>query len=389
MNTTVFRSLFLFSFLLHLTLILSARENRFIYIQTENKQAFYIKMDKRILSSSTSGYIIIPKLIDSTYKFSIGFPKNEWPEQNVTIRVKGTDAGYLLKNFAEKGWGLLNLQTKEVLMPQKNRGNSKVIETETSGDVFASILASVVNDPSINQKIIIKNEELAIEEIPETKTEEKLFIKEDSVLDKVNISKLRVDTTAEGILIYYLDIVNEIADTIKLFIPVEKPAVAEELVKQADPPKSLPVRDDPQKKDSRFIDMELPNPNMQIDSGLKKTDDFIGDSSTTDLGTKKRMTSTDCKKTAAQNDFLNLRKQMAAEENENDMIKVANKQFISICFTTEQIKNLGTLFITEEGRYKFFVAAFSYVSDSQNYGLLQDQLTDKYYISRFNAMILN
>jgi len=138
MNATVFRSVFLFSFLLHLTLLLSARENRFIYIQTENKQAFYVKMDKRILSSSSSGYIIIPKLIDSTYNFSIGFPKNEWPEQNVTITVKGTDAGYLLKNSGGKGWGLYNLQTTEVLMPEKKAENDKVFETEISGNKLAS-----------------------------------------------------------------------------------------------------------------------------------------------------------------------------------------------------------------------------------------------------------
>jgi len=77
MNATVFRSVFLFSFLLHLTLLLSARENRFIYIQTENKQAFCCKMDKRILNSSFSWYIIIPKLIDSSFNFFIVFSKDK------------------------------------------------------------------------------------------------------------------------------------------------------------------------------------------------------------------------------------------------------------------------------------------------------------------------
>ncbi|WP_462253819.1 hypothetical protein, partial [Ferruginibacter sp.] len=43
------------------------------------------------------------------------------------------------------------------------------------------------------------------------------------------------------------------------------------------------------------------------------------------------------------------------------------KQFITVCFTTEQIKNLGALFIKEEERYKFYVGAFPFVSDSHNY----------------------
>jgi len=195
--------------------------------------------------------------------------------------------------------------------------------------------------------------------------------------------------------------VNGAVDTVILFIEVVKPVIVEEPVIPVEKQnqKMGQGNDPPKIKDSRFIDMELPNPNLQVDSSSKNTADVIttekkipgsyGDSAATDPGTKKRMINPDCKKTAEQNDFLNLRKQMAAEQNESDMIKVANKQFISICFTTEQIKNLGTLFITEGERYKFFVAAFPYVSDSKNYGLLEDQLTDKYYISRFNAMIRN
>src|SRR6188768_2663174 len=99
MTAAAFRSFFVIPLLLNLSFIPGGGQNRFIYIQTENKQAFYVKMDKKILSSSASGYMIISKLIDSTYKFSIGFPKNEWPEQNVTITLKEADAGYLLKNL--------------------------------------------------------------------------------------------------------------------------------------------------------------------------------------------------------------------------------------------------------------------------------------------------
>src|SRR6478736_86813 len=136
MAAAAFRSFFVISFLLHLSFIPSGGQNRFIYIQTENKQPFYVKMDKRILSSSASGYIILSRLIDSTYKLSIGFPKNEWPEQNVTITLKEAGAGYLLKNLGVKGWGLFNLQTRETLIAQKKKEDSDVVETEISGDEF-------------------------------------------------------------------------------------------------------------------------------------------------------------------------------------------------------------------------------------------------------------
>jgi hypothetical protein len=50
----------------------NAQQNHFIYIQAENNQAFYVKLDKKVLSSSVSGYLIIPKLTDGTCSFFSG-----------------------------------------------------------------------------------------------------------------------------------------------------------------------------------------------------------------------------------------------------------------------------------------------------------------------------
>ena len=69
------------------------------------------------------------------------------------------------------------------------------------------------------------------------------------------------------------------------------------------------------------------------------------------------------------------------------MISVARKAFKSNCFSTEQIKNLSVLFLKEDGRYRFFDAAYPFVYDSQNFSSLQSQLTDEYLINRFKAMI--
>jgi len=95
----------------------------------------------------------------------------------------------------------------------------------------------------------------------------------------------------------------------------------------------------------------------------------------------------DCKAFASTGDFLRLRKKMAAESNGEDMIKVARKYFKTKCFSTDQIKDLSYLFLTDEGRYKFFDAAYAHTSDSDQYQLLESQLTDEYYLNRFKAMI--
>jgi hypothetical protein len=78
---------------------------------------------------------------------------------------------------------------------------------------------------------------------------------------------------------------------------------------------------------------------------------------------------------------------MAAESNAEGMIKVAKKYFKTKCFSTDQIKDLSYLFLNDEGRYKFFDAAYAHTSDSDQYQVLESQLTDEYYLNRFKAMI--
>ena len=53
----------------------------------------------------------------------------------------------------------------------------------------------------------------------------------------------------------------------------------------------------------------------------------------------------DCKSFANDGDFLRLRKKMASENNNDDMIRIAKKVFRTRCFSTEQIKNLSFLFL--------------------------------------------
>jgi hypothetical protein len=78
---------------------------------------------------------------------------------------------------------------------------------------------------------------------------------------------------------------------------------------------------------------------------------------------------------------------MASEDNKEGMIKVANKYFRSRCFSTGQIKDLSYLFLTDEGKYMFFDAAYTHTSDSELFSTLESQLKDPYYKKRFEALI--
>jgi nuclear transport factor 2 (NTF2) superfamily protein len=135
----------------------------FIYIQSENNEAFYLKMNEKLYSSTASGYLILSKLHDSTYTFRIGFPANKWPEQPFTVSLNKKDRGYLLKSFAEKGWGLFDLQALTVQMSAAAGMNRDPV-AEKDVSLFTDILSKAADDPSLREKTVIP---VVVEKKPE------------------------------------------------------------------------------------------------------------------------------------------------------------------------------------------------------------------------------
>ena len=447
-----------FLLLLNIPFGVKAQQNHFIYFQTEGRQPFYAKLDKKVLSSSASGYLIIPKLKDGTYNIFIGFPKNENGEQNFVCTIDNRDAGYLLKNFGDKGWGLFNLQTLDVVMSSNQPKEKDVVKVEKT-DAFSTMLSDVVNDPTIKEiekpkektKQVIEKKVPAEEPAKPKVTEEKnqlvdntttpQSVKEDKpqlTASTSSITKKEINTDADGTVIVYIDAADQKQDTIRIFIPAEKTAandnketiIPKETTKQEGQPKTdqqskeaksaidkdntvvkqdtifkvvaQEIKNDPpalekntkKEDDKKFLPIDLPSPN-------KKTDEKIEDKltlassagsikpieSVIEPETKTPMINSDCKNYATEEDFLKLRKKMAAVEDEEEMVTIANKVFKTKCFTTNQVKNLSVLFLKDGGKYKFFDLAYQYASDSHNFYTLENQLTDPYYVSRFKAMV--
>lgn len=418
------KRLYLFIGFLFLGLTVIAQQNYFIYLQTDNKQPFYVKLDKEIYSSSSSGYAIISKLQKGTYIFNIGFPKKEWPEQKITLNID-SDAGYSLKNFNDKGWGLFNLQTLAVNMANKETEmENSVIEVND----FAGTLANVVNTPSLNEKKVpvkkepepfaktevteaVKKQEPTItEKEPEQEVVKNEKVYSTSVTNN-SVKRVRKVTDAQGIAMVYID---NSKDTIQVFIADVAPDRKTEMV--INPP-AVPSKTAEEKivvnkaepvvtnvsEDKRFLNMELPNPNaeegtttstqeknIEIVSAQKEISAAKNEKETTEVKvvTNNKLTfNSDCKAIATDDDFLKTRKRMASETSAEGMINAAKKRFKSACYSTEQIRNLSVLFLKDETRYKFFDAAYPFVHNTQNFPDLVSALTDEYYISRFKAML--
>jgi hypothetical protein len=146
----------------------NAQQNRFIYLQTENRQSFFVKLDNKILNSNPLGYLIIPKLDDGSYSLVIGFPESSL-EQEFNCSIKNKDVGFIIKNAGEKQWQLLNLQTLNVLRPG-DIINKPVINYEKETDPFSTMLANAVHDSSILRKDLSK--EIIPEKINEQVTKD-------------------------------------------------------------------------------------------------------------------------------------------------------------------------------------------------------------------------
>ena len=364
---------FLLICLLLNTLFVKAQQNHFIYIQTENKQPFYLKMDKKIYSSTGSGYLILSKLKPENYQFFIGFPRNEWPEQILQCTIFDKDLGFILKNYGNEGWGLLNLQSFSIT---KASSPPKIENTAivSNADSFSNLLSSVVNDPTIKEEsapVPTVALPVIVIDIPQAVVP----------IGKTVIIKKQTVKSQNGLEMVYIDSVNGVYDTVNVLIPTTIELVVDKEVKpvaevvKVKEVEALPQTVASSEKNTKFLNIELPNPQANVAaSGPEKT-------------SSSPLVNSDCKSFASEEDFMKLRKKMAAANNAEIMITTAKKIFKTKCFNTDQVKNLSVLFLKDEAKYAFFDSVYPFVSDAQNFPSLQNQLIDGYYINRFKVMI--
>lgn len=403
--------------LLVLTLSVSAQKTYFIYLQTDNANPFYVKMDDKIYSSSSLGYLILPNLSDTTYNFTVGFPSNQ-TESKFTVRTEGKDKGFLIKNL-QSGRSLFNLQTLSIINEQKDQMQDTISYQKRTDD-FAAILSKAASDTSLLYAAVKKEEPFRKEHIvaEEIKTKSVQQKAEDTktitqpadirdtiaaIAYQTTTSEIKTqDTTA------LVETKDEDIQRTKQEVSPEKSAIKQRpkadtttvnTIEQAESFKRSNIKKhsesstsegfglvyyDQYEEGADTIRLIIPNPKFTI----KRTDSSTLQSN--QLLKREEILSApkpNCKTAATDNDFFKLRKIMAAKETDEAMIEEAKKAFKTKCFTTEQIKNLSTLFLTSAGKYQFFDAAFFHVTDPQQFSSLQSEIRDDYYLKRFKALV--
>jgi len=459
------KRILLISFFALLASLVSAQKIYFIYLQTETGEPFFVRMNDKLYSSESSGYLILPKLKDSTYKFKLGFPSKDI-DLDFTTSINKKDHGYLIKNLGDKGWGLFDLQTLDLQMSTSNIRKETGFDnnnTNTQVNAFTALLAKAADDPSLRQNAVfakevekrpavvqtvekeekkpavtdavVKEEKKPDQVIqPAAKPDEnkpdvvninspkedsqKSSISQSDVYKRSEVIKLSEGSGADGFESVYVDQNSDgTKDTIRVFIPADKTAVKEDpdTARLADSAKQEPKKEETKKwwqisigknktetavkedpKNNPAAETKNLNTASDTSQAVNKTKEeakkeetkkwwqiAIGKDKTETAEIKK------CQTVANNDDFLKLRRKMAARTNDDGMLDEARKYFKSKCFSTEQIKNLSTMFLSNAGKYNFFSAAYNYTTDVENFSSLQSELKDEYYINQFKEMLHN
>jgi hypothetical protein len=395
----------------------SAQEKHFVFIQSDNKQPFYVSINGKIYSSTASGYVIIPKQLEGEYNAVIGFAGNSFPEQSFKYVIDKKDLGFNLKNFGEKGWGLFNLQTlavtmagevganvaravvekpKEEYKPEitfEKKKEKPVAKAEPAPDVKPVITDTAVNKEAVatTQTSVTKSDDTPKNETtpPAQKTIDEPVKTTTTETGAASTSKPTTDDVRKvsevkgsmGTYLTYVDGSEKGKDTIEVIIPKnnKKSSASTSEVKTSDASNSSVTTNNSSSNNSgdlRFLNMDMKKSKTETPSPASDAPVSITPPS-----------NSVCKNVASDDDVVRLRRKMALQANDEKMINEAKKVYRNNCLTTRQVRALSTLFMSDEGRYKFFDASYDHIADAEAYSSLQTEFIDPYFINRFKAML--
>jgi Domain of unknown function (DUF4476) len=439
---------FLFLLLLFCNSKLMAQQEYFVYLQTDNKQPFYVRHNNKVHSSTDAGYLILPRLSDSSLRIVVGFPKNSFPEQEFTINTVKKDAGFLLKNFGDKGWGLFNWQRLQINMNTNTAVEKK--NPELNGikktDSFSQLLANAVNDTAVlyttkkstpppapvvkeetkpilpsgntvdagkDSTILVNPITQATEKTATAATENpksdaaKTTITPPAAVKKDSAIATTTPITKKEAVVVAPPIAK--TDTIKnaavvfmqpdTAVLVSKPLSQAHLITKAaelftDTSYIAIYLDDKDTirisipfKDAPIITKPITIEPVAKDTVVTVPVKPVAPIFADSVAAPIVIPNSNCRETAWDSDIDKLRVKMLAAKTDDDKIAAAKKLFAKKCVTTKQVNALSELFSTDEHKYKWLDACYAFTNDSYNYPLLLPVLKEEYYINRFKAMI--
>lgn len=388
----------LFVFLLF-GLGVKGQNNRFVYLQTETGRPFYIKMKDSIISSSGSGYLILSNIDSGEIKLSVGFPQEGNSAINFLLPAKQKDLGLLIRKNNANETFLEDMQTNEMTAAVKAVG-VKVDYVYDSADAFSALLVDVTGDSSILNKHTAAVTKITEKPSIDSSSIKKSIATEVKATEVPKIKKLYTRLDSSGRLMTFVVPNNQKNDTIVLFISYVKSQKGENL------DSSKNEKEKPKEKTKERIKSTIKNEAAQQSNTLKdsisklvvdtiqiKKGKTIANSKTLDSlkvskkdAVKTNHLESNCKVIATDRDFINLRRRMVEQRDEQQMQTIAFQSFQKKCYSCAQVRNLSVLFLKDNSRYAFLELSFPYVFDKENFMGLQTVLTESSNIEQFKGL---
>ncbi len=198
----------------------TAQSTSFIHIQSENNNAFSVKWNGKIYSSSATGYLVIPQIPAGEQILSFGFQDTSLPAYTFSLTMDDKPHAFTLKQSINNTWSLFDMVSFAVI-----NGSQKPKEKETNPVLVISKPAESEKKPVIE---IRDTPSQVISAAPLVMKKEKPTAKQVKSSEPP-IEKIFDKSNTAGIDQVYIVISKGKADTIAVFIP----ALKEESPKQS------------------------------------------------------------------------------------------------------------------------------------------------------------
>ena len=360
--------LFFFAFQLGVVSLLNAQH--YLFIEAEGQQPFYIKRGSETYSSTASGFLILSKLTVKELDFIIGFPNKLYPEISFKVNRLDHDRGFLLKQNQDKGWILLDRAGAGIIAGGAVTPQVLSAVAGNSSAGFADLLADATGDKSLLEKNnyapapvtkpVVVNSKTNSNSNSIKKTQSQQLPPKPKSWGIIRSIVQSDDSTAMRIT-YFEKNAKENWDTI--FVEIEKPLKSisplgiEPVISQSNQPVESPVS---------FLEKATVQVNNKVENFL----------------------STDCiNPIALPKDVREVQRKMSKSASLDEQIATASKAMTERCFTTRQVRELGTVFWEEQQRLIFFARVRKWVSDPALYGELEQSFLQEGSKKAFRDML--
>lgn len=364
-----------------------SQQNHYIYFQTDNNQPFNVNINNQYFSSTTNGYLTIPKLQEGEIQLTVGFAGTQIEEQTFNCTILNRDLGFTIKNLPNKGWALFDLQSLKIINAiEKENKTETTQKVEPTNNKVEPTIISPKQEIEVTNPIKIENSDIKKQD--SIISTPKDILKKDENLQKPIIVEEKKEQTKE-----IVQPVNKDEEPIVQETKEIKPSYKLSTVSKTAQIKStdglhLVFHDQLETSiDTIYalISFENNNNTVQKSNNTSNNKEIIED--TTVKKAIRELYNSACITLATDDDFFKLRKKMASQTDDEKMIAEATKIYKSKCFDVQQIRNLSTLFLSDGGRFQFFKASINHVYDFVNFSNLEKELNDESIIKLFKNLL--